>query len=1042
MATGNVLDNTSNVDGSSSVTEFTVDNQTVNAGETVTIANVGTLSIAVNGAYTFTPLENYNGNMPQASYTVQNDTDTADTDSSTLDVKVLPITDAISDDNEQVSTLEDTDKSGNVLNNVIDTDSNSHSVTTFSVAGDAIIYTAGQTANTPAGTITIAANGDYTFDPADNFVGNMPQVSYALVDNNDALDTDTSTLDIAVTAVDDAPLAESSSITLDEDVTYVYKQADFNFTDEEGDSLSAIRIETLPIMGDLYYDGIIITESGSEINVAYIGLLTFKADPDDSGSDDYSDSGVGEQKTDYANFAFSVKTNTEWSEASATTSIDVKAIADAPTLSVTTEETVIQEINIFNVADTSSGFKIEAFSSVGVESTISTHRHPQGFGVLGGAFGGAAGADAEIGGSELLVVTFDNEIYSAEVAFAWKHSREDATYTFYKDGNEVGSGTILGGNDGIDPVVTLQPENGAAFDQIVFSAPGKGDDYLIHSITYDKVEIVEVTEAIVIDEESSVALNITSGLTDTDGSEVLDLVLEDIPVGFTLTDGTHSFTADASTTSIDITNWSLNNLTLQTINILATTTYTLNVVATSTENSNADSSSTSSAFDITVNNIAVLENDLTAEVGAESIVNVDLTSTGTIIYSENGQSSGEITEIKYVDGTTITQMGDHYLYTSGGQGIGVGTGGEKRIEEGDELSVNLPNYLTDLGLIFKNSSGEVVKFTIYNSDGTTTIKTYDINDIPNSNHNIVLSNDKPFNEFSFVVAAAGSGKNNGLTLLGLTTIGIVQTSYSYPIELAYSLIVTDGSESVTLISLGGFPDGTNAHIFDTSNDSFVELEGNGDGTWTIDSASFTDTGSDFSLTDLVVQTDTPLAEGFDPSLTLTVFDGTDSYVSILGGSELKVLVGSDGNDLINGESGDDRIIGGLGEDILIGGDGVDTFVWLEGDTGIDHVKDFNFAEVNGDVLDLSDLLNLSAGDNLDNLLDFRGEGEDTIITVHADGGTQTIVLDGVNLGSDDVTIINDMLTGDHKGALFIGDNVSVDADTMIITIPDDHSSML
>ncbi|WP_028866351.1 tandem-95 repeat protein, partial [Psychromonas hadalis] len=82
VATGNVLDNTSNVDGSSSVTEFTVDNQTVNAGETVTIANVGTLSIAVNGAYTFTPLENYNGNMPQASYTVQNDTDTADTDSS------------------------------------------------------------------------------------------------------------------------------------------------------------------------------------------------------------------------------------------------------------------------------------------------------------------------------------------------------------------------------------------------------------------------------------------------------------------------------------------------------------------------------------------------------------------------------------------------------------------------------------------------------------------------------------------------------------------------------------------------------------------------------------------------------------------------------------------------------------------------------------------------------------------------------------------------------------------------------------------------
>jgi len=57
----------------------------------------------------------------------------------------------MSDDNESVNTPEDTAKSGNVMDNLTDADSTSHSVTTFSVAGDATIYTAGQTATTAAG---------------------------------------------------------------------------------------------------------------------------------------------------------------------------------------------------------------------------------------------------------------------------------------------------------------------------------------------------------------------------------------------------------------------------------------------------------------------------------------------------------------------------------------------------------------------------------------------------------------------------------------------------------------------------------------------------------------------------------------------------------------------------------------------------------------------------------------------------------------------------------------------------------------------------
>ena len=67
--TGSVLTGTSSVDGPVSVVNFTVGGTQYQAGETAPIANVGTLVIGANGAYTFTPAENYNGSVPTVSYT-------------------------------------------------------------------------------------------------------------------------------------------------------------------------------------------------------------------------------------------------------------------------------------------------------------------------------------------------------------------------------------------------------------------------------------------------------------------------------------------------------------------------------------------------------------------------------------------------------------------------------------------------------------------------------------------------------------------------------------------------------------------------------------------------------------------------------------------------------------------------------------------------------------------------------------------------------------------------------------------------------------
>ena len=111
--TGSVLTGTSSVDGPVSVVNFTVGGTQYQAGETATIANVGTLVIGANGAYTFTPAENYNGSVPTVSYTVTDGSGSNVT--STLTISVTPVDDSFTDISETVTTAEDTAVTGSVL---------------------------------------------------------------------------------------------------------------------------------------------------------------------------------------------------------------------------------------------------------------------------------------------------------------------------------------------------------------------------------------------------------------------------------------------------------------------------------------------------------------------------------------------------------------------------------------------------------------------------------------------------------------------------------------------------------------------------------------------------------------------------------------------------------------------------------------------------------------------------------------------------------------------------------------------------------------
>ncbi len=69
--TGNVLTNDSDAEGAAlAVTQFVWNSVTTAAGGTATISGVGTLTIAANGAYTFTPATNFGGPAPPVTYTL------------------------------------------------------------------------------------------------------------------------------------------------------------------------------------------------------------------------------------------------------------------------------------------------------------------------------------------------------------------------------------------------------------------------------------------------------------------------------------------------------------------------------------------------------------------------------------------------------------------------------------------------------------------------------------------------------------------------------------------------------------------------------------------------------------------------------------------------------------------------------------------------------------------------------------------------------------------------------------------------------------
>ncbi|MCH1924277.1 retention module-containing protein, partial [Shewanella sp. C32] len=243
---------------------------------------------------------------------------TADTPTDTTEV---PFELAVQTANDTNTIDEDTVATGNVLTN--DT-SNGVDLTVVGFTVDGTTFAANDTATLESGTLTLNADGSYTFTPTENWNGTVPVVTYTTNTG------DSATLTIVVTPVNDAPVLAPDVGTVDEDATLTVGVLDgvlSNDTDVDGDALSVTGI----LSGTTGTATAVVDGTATVITNSY-GTLTINSD----GSYSFAATGDASQALAAGATAQTVFTYTATDGTDSLTStltITITGTNDAPVLS-------------------------------------------------------------------------------------------------------------------------------------------------------------------------------------------------------------------------------------------------------------------------------------------------------------------------------------------------------------------------------------------------------------------------------------------------------------------------------------------------------------------------------------------------------------------------------------------------------------------------------------------------------------------------------------------------------------------------------------
>ncbi|MEJ8856069.1 Ig-like domain-containing protein [Variovorax robiniae] len=271
-----LLSNDKDPDGNTlTITSYTVPGiaDPIAAGNPAEIPGVGTLTIHADGSYSFTPLKNYHGDVPVATYTV---TDGEASTTATLSLTVTPVNHPPVAVGELYFTEEDKPLAINLLAN--DTDPDGDALTIQSINGMTLTPGTAQSIDVPNGKVDVAADGSMIFTPAPNFSGTYTSFDYVVADPSGA--TATATARVGVKPVNDPPVAVDDNFTTPQG-TAVPLDLIGNDTDvDRGDKLRLASINGTPITPGTAQA---IPVPNGTVNVAADGTLSFMPTPGFSG---------------------------------------------------------------------------------------------------------------------------------------------------------------------------------------------------------------------------------------------------------------------------------------------------------------------------------------------------------------------------------------------------------------------------------------------------------------------------------------------------------------------------------------------------------------------------------------------------------------------------------------------------------------------------------------------------------------------------------------------------------------------------------------
>ncbi|MDP9519449.1 immunoglobulin-like domain-containing protein, partial [Pseudomonas protegens] len=773
------------------------------------------------------------------------------------------------------------------------------------------------------------------------------------------------TTTVNVVAVNDAPTATGGAVTGSEDSPLALTWSNFGVSDVDSPAANlGVKITQLPGEGKLQYlDGstwkdVANNQTFSKADID-AGKLRFTPDANESGTNGYGGSGVGNQQADYAQIKFQ-PTDGQALGSTGTVTVDITPVADAPTLSVAGNNVnsvgLLKEVwtGLSGLGTDGSGASASTLKSVidaaGTpnSSSLATNVQSDGNITPGTASKTSGLIYLEAGkaytfsgtGDDSLLVTIGGKNVASTTWGAGGNL--NGTFTPTTSGyytidiyhhNQSGLGaydvnlSVNGGapvdlsNAGV-PLYTGVTDLTNAGVSVSDLHGTNGEGY------YDGYKLNEGGEG------GSVHLSkISTGLTDTDGSETLSVKISGIPAGSVLSDGAgHTFTATATSGEANVTGWNLGNLTV-TPPPYYNGTFNLNVTSTSTE-SLGGSASTSAQIPVKVypanyNAVVATADDDTvtgtdgndivvADIGGLTVVPGTNYNIAFMVDTSGSMSSASITAAK----NSLTSVFNTLKNSIGSAGSGTVNiflaDFDSQVNKSVAVNLNDPNALAQLKAVLDSmaSGGGTNYEDVFKTTANFFQSSQATGNTNATNLTYFITDGKP--------TYYQSGEQTNPTLYGNVRLDDVVTTSNYKLGDTFSSYI-DNTHYLSVNSSGSVVLQTYTNGWGWSSKTLGTLHAQGDGTYELsnlagtgsstNSATTSNSNDGFVLLSKLSQVE---AIGLNNDVSLNDLKPYDS--------DGKPQTNIDPNDLANSiighteatMPGADKVSGGDGNDILFG----------------------------------------------------------------------------------------------------------------------------